>query len=124
MNENALAALLFALTLVWLYARNRNALIRYRAALDGRPATFGSKCAWALSLFAPFTGPVIPLTVLISLALALRARSHLKHQKVAPHQSKARTQLALERTFENALVVSVAAILLVVALLALSARAA
>jgi len=115
MQAETFAALILALTLVWLFARNRAALLAYKTTLDGRPAMPSAKCAWAISVFSPWTGPAIPFVLFFALVLTLRARKYILNQKVAPHHSAARSKISLKASVENMAVVFLATALLVLA---------
>ncbi len=102
-----LAFVLAGAVVVWLVSANLAALARYRGALGGHPPSLGARGAWALSVVAVLSGPLVVAFAATAIALGLREK-----RRVAQGTSTRRSRLPAEMAVKNGMVVLVGAFLL------------
>lgn len=92
---------------VWLASANVAALARHRGALGGRPPSFAARSAWALSVVAVLSGPLVIALAAVAFGVGLREKRRVQQGK-----SSRRSRLPAEMAVKNGAVLVVGALLL------------
>jgi hypothetical protein len=90
------------LALVWFVRSNLRALVRYRTQLDGRKPSRLARVAWALSVFSAWTGPLVVVGAVASIALGL-----VERRRIAAGRAVRRGSLPAQMAISNGVVLLV-----------------
>ena len=84
-----------ALCIVWLASANLVALARYKTGLDSKKPSFASRAAWAISLVAVLTGPLVVVAAALAIGIGLREKRRAERGEI-PRRSRLCADIAMK----------------------------